>query len=319
MADRNQLSLAEALVAEKVGRNAALERLAREVKWYRFEKLLVCLKPDGPGRPPYDPLMMLKALLLQRWYCLSDADLEDALNDRVSFRRFLGLSLEDAAPDHTTLCRFRNRLADAHLTEKLFAEFERQLDQRGLLLKTGTMIDASLIASPYRPPAVGEPNDSAADPDAGITSRKGKPGMHYGYKAHIGVDCGSRLIRSAVLTAANVNDTVPADQLVCGDEGAVYADKAYAKRARREWLKGLGIKPRIMHKSWGGGPQLSLWQKRHNALIAPVRAAVEGVFATLKRWLGYEEVRYRGLPKNTAELMMLALAYNMRRTLKLAA
>ena len=149
--------------------------------------------------------------------------------------------------------------------------------------------------------------------------RKGKPGSHYGYKAHIGVDCGSRLIRAVVLTPASVNDTVPADDLVSGDERAVYADKAYAKRARRAWLKSLGVKPRIMHKTWGGGPALSRWQKRCNALIAPVRAAVEGVFATLKRWLGYRAVRYRGLAKNAAELNLVALAYNMRRSVRLAA
>lgn len=313
MADRDQLSLAEALVSGKLGRNAMLERLAGEVKWYRFERLLSRLKADGPGRPPYDPLLMLKALLLQRWYCLSDAELEEALNDRVSFRRFLGLSIEDAAPDHTTLCRFRNRLIEADLAEKVFAEFERQLDARGLLLKHGTMIDASLIASPHRPSAAGGPAESVADPDAALTARKGRPGTHYGYKVHVGVDLGSRLIRAALLTPANVNDTVPADRLVCGDEAAVYADKGYAKRERRSWLKSLGIKPRIMHKSWGGGPPLSCWQQRRNALIAPIRASVETVFAVLKRRMAYRHVRYIGLSKNAAHFVLLALAYNMRR------
>jgi IS5 family transposase len=162
------------------------------------------------------------------------------------------------------------------------------------------------------------PAESAADPDATLTARKGRPGTHYGYKAHLGVDRGSRLIRSALLTSAHVNDTVPADRLVSGDEAAVYADKGYAKRARRTWLKSLGIKPRIMHKSWGGGAPLSRWQRRHNSLIAPIRAQVEGVFATLKRWLDYHVVRYRGLAKNTGHLMLLTLAYNMRRSLKLA-
>jgi transposase, IS5 family len=171
MADRDQLSLAEALVSTKVGRNETLDRLIRDVKWYRFEKLLSRLKPDGAGRPPYDPLLMLKALLLQKWYRLSDAELEEALNDRVSFRRFPGLSLEDAAPDHTTPCRFRNRLTEDGLAEKLFAEFEKQLDQRGLLLKRGTMIDASLVETPHRP-ASEDGERAPVDPDAALTARK---------------------------------------------------------------------------------------------------------------------------------------------------
>ena len=149
-----QLGFGDGWLSPKVGQNAVLERLGREVKWYRFEKLLARLKPEGAGRPPYAPLLMLKALLLQQWYRLSDAELEEAINDRVSFRKFLGLPLEAACPDHTTLCRFRNRLAEAGLAEKLFGEFERQLEARGLLLKRGTMMDATLVATPHRPASV---------------------------------------------------------------------------------------------------------------------------------------------------------------------
>ena len=313
----DQLGFADGWVSPKLGRNASLERLLAEVKWYRFEKLLARLRHEGPGRPPFDPLLMLKALLLQQCYALSDADLEEAINDRVSFRKFLGLSLEAPSPDHTTLCRFRNRLVEAQLSEKLFAEFERQLEQRGLILKRGTMIDASLVESPFRP---GSPDGGreAVDGDATITARKGKHGTHYGYKVHVGVDEGSRLIRRLELTPASTNDTVPADSLVCGDEQAVYADKAYAKRARRLWLQSLGIKPRIMHKSWGGGPPLTRWQQRHNKLIAPIRAQVEGVFATVKRWMGLAQVRYKGLARNRSHWFLVALAYNMNRALKLA-
>jgi IS5 family transposase len=310
-----QLGFGDGWFSSKVGRNLTLERLAHEVKWYRFEKLLARLRPEAAGRPPFDPLLMLKALLLQQWYGLSDAELEEAINDRVSFRKFLELPLEAPSPDHTTLCRFRNRLAEAGLSAKLFAEFERQLEARGLLLKRGTMIDASLVESAHRPPAA-DGSRPAVDTDAATTARKGRSGTHYGYKLHAGVDRTSRLIRRVLLTAANVNDTVPADALVCGDERAVYADKGYAKRARRHWLRSLGIKPRIMHKSWGGGPPLSLWQKRHNALIAPIRAEVEGVFATLKRWMGLARVRYRGLHRNASHIHLLALAYNMNRSLR---
>lgn len=317
MAGRDQLGFVEAFASPKLGRNVQLDRIAAGVKWYRFEKLLKKLEPEAAGRPPYDPLVMFKALLLAQLYNLSDAGLEFALNDRVSFRRFLELALESDAPDHTTLCRFRNRLIEAGLAERLFAEFDRQIEARGLVLKHGTMIDASVIEAAGRPPR-GDDFADAADPDARFVRREGKAGSTYGYKANIGVDQGTRLIRAALLTPANVNDTVVADGLVRGDERAVYADKAYAKRERRAWLKNVGIKPRIMHKSWGGGPPLTHWQKHHNRLIAPIRAAVETVFAVLKRRLGYRAVRYFGLVKNQAHLLLLALAYNMRRTADLA-
>lgn len=142
-----QLGFGDGWISPKIGQNATLERLSAEVKWYRLEKVLTRLRSDGPGRPPKQALMMLKALLLQQWYGLSDADLEETLNDRMSFRRFVGLGLEEAAPDHTTLCRFRNQLAEEGLSEKLFSEFSRQLEARGLILKRGTMIDASLVES----------------------------------------------------------------------------------------------------------------------------------------------------------------------------
>jgi IS5 family transposase len=318
MVARDQVGFVEAFASRKLGRNEQLDRIAAEVKWYRFEKLLRKLEPEAAGRPPYDPLMMFKALLLAQLYDLSDAALEFALNDRFSFRRFLGLALESDAPDHTTLCRFRNRLIEAGLAERLFAEFDRQIEARGLVLKQGTMIDATVVAAAGAPPRGGDFAE-AADPDARFVKIEGKAGSTYGYKAHVGVDQGTRLIRSAVLTPANVNETMVADALIRGDERAVYADRAYAKRERRARLRAAGIKDRIMHKSWGGGPPLTPWQKLHNRLIAPIRAEVETVFAVLKRRLGYRTVRYFGLVKNQAHLFFLAIAYNMRRVADLAA
>jgi IS5 family transposase len=309
--DRDQMSLVEALMAPKLGRNERLDRIAAAVKWYRFEKLLRRLEPEAAGRPPYDPLVMLKAILLQQWYELSDAELEEALNDRVSFRRFCGLSLQEAAPDYTTLCRFRNRLIAAGLADRLFAEFDRQLENAGLVLKRGTMVDATLVEAARRRPPGGA--EDALDRDAAFAKREGKAGSTYGYKAHVGVDEGTLLIRAAQLTPANVNETSVADALIRFDEKAVYADKAYASAARRQLLRSRGIKDRIQHKSWGGGPPLSPWQKRRNALIGPIRAGVETVFATLKRRMAYRQVRYVGLVKNAAHLLLLALAYNMRR------
>jgi IS5 family transposase len=311
---RDQLGFLGAFASEKLGRNERLDRIGAMVKWYRFEKLLRKLEPEGAGRPPFDPLF--KAVLLAQLYDLSDAGLEEALNDRVSFRRFLGLVLEADAPDHTTICRFRNRLVEAGLTEKLFAEFGRQLEQSGLILKRGTMIDATLVEA-----ATARPRDKdaeGADADARFAKKEGKSGSVYGYKAHVGVDKDSELIRSALLTPANVNETTVAEQLISFDEGAVYADKAYAKAERRQMLKQAGIEDGIMHKSWGGGPPLSQWQRWRNRCLAPIRARVETVFAVLKQHLGYRRVRYIGLIKNQTQLLLLALAYNMRRAVAIS-
>ena len=132
-----QFSFVDAMLPKGVGRSDRLERLSGLVKWYRFEKLLARLRDEGPGRAGYRPILMFKALLLQSLYGLSDAQLEEALGDRLSFRRFVGLSLEDSTPDHTTLCRFRLRLIDEGLLEKLFAELDRQLEQAGVILKRG--------------------------------------------------------------------------------------------------------------------------------------------------------------------------------------
>jgi IS5 family transposase len=319
MADmRDQLGFLGAFVASSLGRNERLDRIAGAVKWYRFEKLLKKLvpAPEGAGRPPYEALVMFKALLLAQLYDLSDAGLEEAVNDRVSFRRFLGLPLEASAPDHTTYCRFRNRLSEGGLIEKLFGEFDKQLEHSGLMLKRGTMVDATLVeAAAARPSGDSE----CTDPDARFAKKDGKSGSVHGYKAHIAVDQGSELIRAALMTPANVNETTVADRLIRFDEQAVYADKAYAKAERRDRLKAAAIKDRIMHKSWGGGPKLSHWQTLHNKLITPIRSRVETVFAIFKKHMRYRRVRYIGLLKNQTQLLLLALAYNMRRAAVLRA
>src|SRR6516225_9428124 len=138
-----QPSFVEALLSTKGG-GGQLDRLDGRVKWYRFEKLIAHLRDEsGPGRPGYPVLVLFKALLLQSLYGLSDRELEEALDDRLSFRRFVGLSLEEAVPDHTVLSRFRNRLVAEGLLEKLFAELDRQLEKAGVVLKRGTMLDAT--------------------------------------------------------------------------------------------------------------------------------------------------------------------------------
>lgn len=229
-----QLSLAEALLGGGGSVSSPLDRLAGLVKWPHFEHLLSPLRDGGPGRPAWPPLVLFKALLLQSLYGLSDRELEEALCDRLSFRRFVGLSLEEAIPDFTVLNRFRNLLIEADLLEKLFGELDRQLEEAGVILKRGTMLDATLIEAVAAPPSGERPSH---DPDARFGGAKGKGGFTFGYKAHVGVDQGSGLIRSVITTPANVNDTVPADALIRGDERAVWADAAYDTHSRRARLK----------------------------------------------------------------------------------
>jgi IS5 family transposase len=311
-----QYSLAEVLIGRKLGSNARLEQIAELVKWYRFEKLLGRLHDAPVGRPSYPVLAMFKALLLQQWYGLSDEALEEALNDRLSFRRFVGLGLDEPTPDHTTLCRFRNDLAAAGLAAKLFAEMNRQLEQHGLMLKRGTLIDATLVQ------AAVNPSGSAAapsDPDAAFAKRAGKPGGTFGFKAHLAMDQGSGLVRDARLTPANVNETVVADDLIQGDEAAVYADQAYDTGARRAALRGRGIKDRIMHRPNKHHPVLPRWQQRRNRLIARIRGGVETAFAVLKRHYRWTRARYLGLAKNQGHLHLLCIALNLRRAIALGA
>ena len=237
-----QKSFVDAFLPAGFGRNERLERISGLLDWSRIEALVRGLRPAETGRPPYPPLAMVRALLLQQWYGLSDPGLDEALSDRVSFRRFCGLGLDQATPDETTLCRFRNALKDARLGEALFAEVTRQLDAAGFLIKTGTLIDASLVASAVRPPRDGSTpkgieSRSVQDPDANWTRRGKDRRLFFGYKLHVGVDQGSGLIRSRKLTPAKVYESEVADELVQGDEGAVYADKAYEKHSRRAALK----------------------------------------------------------------------------------
>jgi IS5 family transposase len=308
------------LAAERLRRETELDRIAALLNWgplsYRLEKH--CRKLDG--RPPFPPIVMFRALLLAQWYDLSDRDLEEALCDRLSFRRFIGLTMEQTTPDHTTLCRFRERLNQADLTVKLLALVNAQIEAKGLMLKRGTLIDATIVETAAARPAANEEPAERVDPDAAFLKREGKPGVSYGYKGHLAVDEGSLLVRSALLTPANVAETVVADELILAnsDGGAIYADKAYDTHARRDLLAALGLKDGIMHRPNKHHP-LTAEQRRHNQALCKVRCRVETVFAVLKRVYGYRRTRYVGLIRNQLQLTLLAICFNLRRVLVLSA
>jgi IS5 family transposase len=308
-----QQDLGDLFWPSNLGRNARLERIAQAFDWSALERRLAPVSAARTGRPSYPPLCLFKALLLQQWYGLSDPALEEALCDRLSFRRFVGLAASEGSPDHSTLSRFRTALRTAGLDQALMDEIARQLDAGGLLIKAGTLLDATLVEAQVRRPALqeGAGAKSPQDPEAAWTRKGGR--SHFGDKAHVAVDEGSGLIRRALLTPARVNESEVADHLICGDEGAVYGDKAYENKQRRARLKAAGIKDRILHRSHKNQAGLPHWQQVRNRLIGPIRAAVERVFGTLKRHYGWRRVRYVGLAANATHLRLLVCAYNLRR------
>ena len=308
-----QLSLADGLVSRRSG---SLDRISGLVDWQTLDTLMASIHSAPDGRPGYGPLVLLRCVLLQQWYGLSDPGLEEAVGDRLSFRHFVGLSLSDPVPDHSTLSRFRKMLVEQGLGDRLLTEVNRQLAAKGLILKRGTLVDASLIAANARRPRKGEPKEGRSDQDASWNAMP-DDGPHYGYKAHVAVDEGTGLVRQAILTPANVSDRTPAPDLIQGDEQAFYADKGYdgwwlsAKLAER------GIADRIMRPNYRRHP-LSHDDKLRNKQIASVRYQVERTFAILKQWYGYSRVRYRSLGRNSLQLQLLCVAMNLRRALVLA-
>src|SRR5580698_4715850 len=268
-----------------------------------FVEAFLVTRGGGSQLDRLSDLVMLKAVLLASLYGLSERELEEALDDRLSFRRFVGLALEEKVPDHTVLNRFRNRVVGEGLLEKLFAELDRQLEKAGVILKRGTMLDATLIRAASAPPGDRRPT---GDPEAGFAKRQGRAGSIFGYKAHVGVDEGSGIIRAVTTTAANVNDTTPADALIRGDERVVWGDAAYHTHSREAALKARGVKPRLMRRANKHHPKLPARLLSYNRLIARRRAAVETTFATWKHRMRLTHIRYVGLKKATAQILLAA-------------
>src|SRR5215218_3172542 len=293
--DFRQLGLADSIVQRRGKKTAWLERLDAALDWSALETIVAGIYASREGGLAYPLLTYLKLLLLQQWYGLSDEGLEAAVDDRLSFRRFAGIPLAESVPDHSSIWRFREQLARRGLAEKLLAEVNRQLDAKGLILRRGTLIDATIIGAAVRPPGGDAGEVSARDPQAGWTKKNGR--SRFGDKAHAAVDEGGGIVRRATMTPADAHDSGGADGLVQGDEEAVYADKAYDSEQRRAGLRARGIEPRIMHKARRNRP-LKPWQKAFNKAVAPIRAGVERLFATMKRVYGHRRVRYLGLARN---------------------
>lgn len=274
--------------------------------------------PSRPGERPIDPRVMLKCLMLQKWFNLSDPQLEEQLKDRISFRRFVGLSQQDPTPDETTFVRFRARLREAKLDGAMFTAVLKHVESQGLLVKGGTIVDATIVEQ-SRGHKTGEKdkdgNDlTTRDGEASFT-RKGDVSYH-GYKMHTATDF-SGVITAVVTSTASHHDSRHIDELVENETKAVFADSAYSDAQRREELEARNVLPAIIYKRVRGQKKLQPWQKKFNKLVSQVRAIGEHPYAWMKRLMNFTRCRYRGLRRNAFDFTMTAAAYNVRKAVSL--
>jgi IS5 family transposase len=311
-----QMSFAQSEYARKkkiTRREKFLGEMEKVVPWPRLLGLIEPHYPKGErGRPPIGIERMLRIYFLQQWYTLADEALEDALYDSQALRTFAGIDLGmESVPDATTLLNFRHLLEEKDLTKAILTEINAHLGERHLLMREGTIVDATIIAAPPSTKNAGKERD----PEMHQT-KKGNE-WHFGMKAHVGVDAASGLVHTVIGTAANVSDIQCASQALHGEEKAAYADAGYtgvekrpevvAEHADTQWIVAA---KRGKVKALPEGLIKELTQKLER-LKAQVRAKVEHPFHVVKNLFGFRKVRYRGLAKNTAQLHVLFALANL--------
>lgn len=261
-------------------------------------------KGEGRGRPPIGVHRMLRMYIAQQCFGLSDEGIEDAIYDSQAIRGFIGIDLNrETAPDATTLLKFRRLLEENNLTERIFTAINTVLAAKGLLLKEGTVVDATIIEAPSST----KNKDGTRDPEMHQT-KKGNQ-WHFGMKAHIGVDADSGLTHTLVTTAANVSDITQAHALLHGDETTAFGDAGYQGVEKRQENEKSAV---AWHVALRPGKRRTLpdtktgrLREQLEKLKASVRAKVEHPFHVVKNIFGHKKARYRGLAKNTAQLHTL--------------
>jgi IS5 family transposase len=298
---------------KKTRRERFLGEMDQVIPWPELIKVIEGYYPKaGNGRQPMPLERMLRIYFLQQWYGLSDPAMEDALYDIESMRRFTGIDLAvDIVPDETTILNFRHLLEQYQLTKEVFEKTNRYLTDKGLLLREGTIVDATIINAPSST----KNKDQTRDKEMRST-RKGNQ-YYFGMKAHIGTDTGKGLAHSVVVTDAAVHDSQVMDRLVHGEEQVIYGDKAYSNTKKQQEYEVKGIK-------WCVNRRGSHWYRlteeevARNHVQSQVRAKVEHAFRVVKHLWHYQKVRYKGLYKNAVQvysLFTLANIYLVRREL----
>lgn len=291
----------------QAGGVSSLDRLADLIDWTPIEVLLSDIHAAAKGEPAWPPLALFKAMLIATWYDLSDVKLAEALDDRASFRRFCGFSAHEATPERTAFVRLRRALSDRGLDQALFEAVTRQLKAKAIRVKTGTLVDATIIASACE-----------SDGDARWVKHKGRRAVH-GFKAHVGADADTALVEEVAITPANVNDGKAGPKALPDDPGEVFADSAYRGHHFGAAVRAKGGIPRVIATGmWGEDTTKTLARlAAYNRPIHRVRGRIEKIFGTWKRSYGLRRMRWCGLAKAAVQVRLAAIAYNLKRVLNL--
>ena len=286
------------------------ERFLREmdavVPWAELTAVIAPYYPvAGNGRPPLDLERMLRIYFLQQWFDLSDPAMEEMLYDSRSMLHFIGLDLgTERAPDETTICKFRHMIEEQSLGESLFEQVKAYLRRQGIVVTTGTIVDATILPASSSTKNQGR----RLDPEMASTQKGGH--WYYGMKGHVGVDAATKVIHSVVVTAANVHDSQVIGDLLHGNETRVWGDKAYTNQTAAIQAKAPKARDWTLNKTpWGRAATAK--QTRINRARSKTRAKVEHVFGTMKHLFHFRRVRFKGLKKNANRFLVTCALVNL--------
>jgi IS5 family transposase len=308
-------SLAYDSKKKKTRRERFLEEMNQVIPWSELLEIIKGHYPKaGNGRQPLPMERMLRIYFMQQWYGLSDPAMEDALYDSESMRRFANIDIAtDVIPDETTILHFRHLLEKHDLTRRIFEKTKEYLSEKGLLLREGTIVDATIISAPSST----KNRNNARDTEMKQT-KKGNQ-WYFGMKAHVGTDTGKGLAHSVVVTDAAVHDSQVMDELMHGEEQAVYGDRAYTSEKKKKEYEARGIKWCVNRKACRHY-RLTPEDVEYNHKQSQIRAKGEHAFLVVKHLWHYQKVRYKGLFKNAAQvfsLFALANLYLVRHDLRI--
>jgi IS5 family transposase len=304
MEQQSFASLAYDNKKKKTRREIFLQEMDKVIPWKLLSKPIKKHYPkDGNGRRPYPLETMLRIYFMQQWYQLSDPAMEDSLYDIESVRRFAGLDLEQAIPDETTVLNFRRLLEKHNLTTRLFEQVAGYLEDNGLLLNAGTIVDATIVNAPS------STKNQEKQRDVEMKQTKKGNQWFFGMKAHVGTDTQGRA-HSVVVTDASVHDSQILDDLLHGEEEVLYGDKAYADEKKKQDFEAEGKTWRINRKA-KRGKKLNIADRSFNKKSNRTRAKVEHLFGVIKNLWNYRKVRYKGLSKNAAQVFSLMALANL--------